>query len=127
EPTTAVVSDSSETPTIAVQVEPIRSERSSPEAVFAQSAEEALTESEEVNEQRVEVLKTQLLSSPGAAAQVVDELVTRLHALGRDEEAYALLRAQFDDATGSERTRIAQALRRVLTSLIETANQQSRP
>jgi cellulose synthase operon protein C len=84
-------------------------------------------DNEEENERRVELLRSQLLLSPGAAAQVVDELVVRLHALKRDEEAYALLRAQFDDAIGPERTRIALALRRVVTALIETAIEQGKP
>ncbi len=122
----AVVTDTSETPTMAVDVMPVADVESANVEDSAASADPSLTDTEEVNEQRVDVLKSQLLASPTAVVQLVDELVTRLHALGRDEEAYALLRSQYDDASGPERNRIAQALRRVVTSLIETANEQGR-
>lgn len=88
--------------------------------------EHVALDDEEVNEQRVEVLKSQLMTSPGAAAQVVDELVARLHVLTRDEEAYALLRAQYDDAEGAERTQLAHALGRVVRALVQTAQEQGR-
>jgi cellulose synthase operon protein C len=126
------VDDASETPTIAIDVA-LRAATDAGLGSAPTTAElekrswgDEAGESEEVNEQRVEVLKSQLLTSPGVAVHVVDELVTRLHTLGRDEEAYALLRAQYDDATGLERERISRALRRVVTSLIETANTHGR-
>lgn len=74
-------------------------------------------------EQRVDALKGQLLSTTQAPAAVIDELVSALGQLGRLEEAYALIRAQYDDSSGEAQERLRTALARILTQLIEWSKQ----
>lgn len=74
-------------------------------------------------ELEVEGLKAQLLASRTPEPSLIDRLVDGLHRLRRDEEAYALLQAQIDDATGTARTTLLKALRKVLQGLIEAARE----
>jgi len=72
-------------------------------------------------ELEVDSLKAQWLASRSPLPETIDALVNGLHQLGRDEEAYALLQAQVDDATGPSKANLQQALRKVLGSLIDAA------
>jgi hypothetical protein len=77
-------------------------------------------------EQRVETLRAQLLATSQAPEAVVNGLVEALGRLGRLEEAYALLRAQYDDSSGAVQARLGQALADVLARLIEWSRDQGR-
>lgn len=113
-------------------------ETSAPEPTFETYAEQERQEpalvpddappQDEVElEQRVDALKGQLLSTTQAPAAVIDELVNALGRLGRLEEAYALIRAQYDDSAGDAQERLRTALARILTQLIEWSRQRGQP
>lgn len=70
-------------------------------------------------ERRVDSLKAQLLASTQAPDAVIYELVDALGRLERLEEAYALLRAQYDDSSGDTQVRLGKALADVLARLVE--------
>ncbi len=91
-------------------------------AVVANTGEESEIELE----QRVEALRAQLLATSQAPDLVVDGLVDALGRLGRLEEAYALLRAQYDDSSGATQQRLGRALSDVLTRLVEWSRGQGR-
>ncbi len=77
-------------------------------------------------EQRVDLLKAQLMATSHAPVEVVTNLVVGLGKLGRLEEAYALLRAQYDDSSGGARERLGTALVQVLTQLVDWAHSQGK-
>lgn len=70
-------------------------------------------------DRRVDGLKAQLMASSQISAEVLEELVRSLGKLDRLEEAYALLRAQYDDSEGETRARFKEALLGVLSRLVD--------
>lgn len=77
-------------------------------------------------ERRVDTLKAQLMASSQVSSELLDELVSALGKLHRLEEAYALLRAQYDDNSGETRTRFKDALMGVLSRLVDWSLAQDR-
>lgn len=77
-------------------------------------------------ERRVDSLKAQVMASSQVSVEHLDELVRALGTLGRLEEAYALLRAQYDDSSGETRSRFKDALLGVLTRLVDWSLTQDR-
>lgn len=77
-------------------------------------------------EQRVESFKAQLMATSQAPQEVISGLVGALGKLGRLEEAYALLRAQYDDSGGETQRRLKAALTEVLGQLVEWSREQGK-
>lgn len=92
--------------------EPTHSTPNRPDEELEEEFDEVLLE------RRVDSLKAQLLANAQAPDAVIYALVDALGRLERLEEAYALLRAQYDDSSGDTQARLGKALADVLARLV---------
>lgn len=81
--------------------------------------------SEKERESRAEGLKAQLLAAPTSAGDLMPELLEHLRALGRLEELYVLLWAQYEDADRGTQQQLRPSLLQLLSELTQLGEDQA--